>query len=52
MTPGIQRELRTRESEAVQVVLEVPERRRAETHSRLSVVGHDADDDALEHRGG
>lgn len=43
MTPGIQRALRKRETEAVQVVLEVLERRRgAETHSRLSVVesGH------------
>jgi len=29
MTPGIQRELRKRETEAVQVVLEVLERRRA-----------------------
>ena len=53
MTPGIPRELRKSKTEAVQVVLEVLERRRgAETHSRLSVVGHDADDDAPEHRGG
>ena len=35
LTPGIQRDLRNKENEAVQTVLEVLERRRAAAHKTL-----------------
>ena len=35
LTPGIQRDLRNKENEAVQIVLEVLERRRAAAHKTV-----------------